>query len=203
MWVSGTDTAERWHAIRDQLDPGTGKGPWSDAFAFLQRRLETRYFAPIDVMQMHLGQQGEGFAIVTLQCALIEFLAALVEGRHFVHSSKDPAWDQHAYFDSSGLFVRFLRREFADWFETDDEGIEFYRKVRCGLLHEAMTKGRWHINLSGERGIDVATSTVYRDTLQQVLKDWLAAYEGRLIEDAALREAFIRKLDHVVGQNPA
>ena len=198
-WLSGTDTAERWRDLCGKLDSQSGAGPWEEAFAFLERRLKTRYLEPIRVMQTKLQRQGEGFAIVSLHCALIEFLAAFLGGRHYVPGRTDPAWNDYAYKDSSGLFVRFLREQqpFAGWFGTKAEGEDFYFNVRCGLLHEAMTKGQWRINISGPRGIDVARRVVYRDTLQQAIEDWLAAYEGRLMNEPALREAFIRKLNHV------
>lgn len=82
-WLSGTETAETWRAPAcNSTRPREMVRGW--LLAFLKRRLETRYLEPIRAMQCHLNQQGEGFAIVSLQCALVEFFAALVEGRHFV-----------------------------------------------------------------------------------------------------------------------
>jgi len=60
-----------------------------------------------------------------------------------------------------------------------------------------MTKLDWSILASGEPAIDTHQGIVYRNTLQEVLVAYLAAYRERLFASEKLRAAFLRKLDHI------
>ena len=92
-------------------------------------------------------EQGEGFSIVALQCSLIEFLASTLEGKSYKYCpSKAVKCDVHEYCNSKALYIRFLRSEhpFSQYF-NEATARDFYENVRCPLLHEARTKGRWRI----------------------------------------------------------
>lgn len=75
-------TSAQWRELRATLEPDYLAGPWEEAVDnFLMARLRSRYIRPIEAMKAGLGSHGEDFAIVSLQCALIEFLAALAAGK--------------------------------------------------------------------------------------------------------------------------
>jgi hypothetical protein len=104
----------------------------------------------------------------------------------------------HEYSNSSDLFVRFLstRTPFSKDFDAQ-LAREFYENVRCGLLHEARTKGGWTIWAKGPVGtlVSAANKVVYRDNFHSGLLEFIEWYKSALVADVSLQEAFLRKFD--------
>ncbi len=187
-------TKEDWHNFAERLVPGGDGGPWKEAFeGFLLARLQSRYITPIAAVRDALKWNGEGFAIVSIQCALIEFLAALREGKRFRYENPKPP---HEYRNSRDLFCDFLRRTapFASLF-TKAQAWDFYGNVRCGLLHEARTKGEWIVWASGSPAVDCQRKIVYRDSFQELIESYIRDYGRALVGNALLQEAFLRKFN--------
>lgn len=199
--IAGRVRASDWWRARETLTVGGDPDTWSAVFErFFQKRMQTRYLAPIRAIQdLHTGD-GEGFSMVALQCTLIEFLAAVRIGKTHRAVPKETL-GEHEYNDSKKLFVSFLRTQtpFCDAFATNRQALDFYVSVRCGLLHEARTKGRWRIHQSGDRSIDAAKGIVYRDTLQNDLEAYIASYGLSLRDDRDLQKGFLRKFDVLAG----
>ena len=106
---------------------------WGKAIKFFEKRINERYVQPIDVLitaekELKATDKKFGFTIMSIDCLLIETLQSFREG----------------VTDSSGqskeLFVRFLRQSssFSPHFNKK-QAEEFYKKVRCNLLHQAQT----------------------------------------------------------------
>lgn len=164
---------------------------------FLEERLYARYLNPIDLLK---GQtNGEGFAIVSIQCAHIEFLAALKVGKNYRFPQNGQQLSEHEYSRSKDLFCGFLSSSepFKAWFDSADVAVDFYASVRCGLLHEARTKDGWRIKASGDVAIDYDNKVVYRNQLNGTITDYLSLYKEKLKSDAELQAAFIRKFNHL------
>lgn len=120
------------------------------------------------------------------------------------------------------MFVSFLHSSeiFKDnFYEIDDVGIlrkntpfnasDFYSCVRCGLMHEARTKGQWHINATKK---DVKTEKVFIEQegtkikllrtilhyrLNDCVKEYLQDLKQVSPDGDILRRRFGRKLDHL------
>jgi len=196
--VAGSKTADDWRATKPSLVNG-GEKVWKTAFDdYFMERLELRYLAPIKVLQEHGTYRGEGFSIVAIQCSLIEFLESTVEGTTYrwLPSGREPG--QYEYSSSKDIFVAFLtkRHPFSRTFDAN-AALDFYANVRCGLLHEARTKGGWKIWADGPNGTvaDVKERIVFRNNFQQALLEYIASYGTGVQSDKALQEAFIRKFD--------
>ncbi|NTA14278.1 hypothetical protein [Agrobacterium tumefaciens] len=173
---------------------------WKETFNLcLMKRLNSRYLDPINWIQERELSQGEGFSILTIQCSLIEFLAALRLGFRFERGNYKHG-DGFRYWDSKCLFVDFLRHvpPFADHF-TARQALKFYVDVRCGLIHEAQTKGQWVVKSAcgSDRMVDFTTFTVNRDIFSDRIAEYLHRYRDDLLRSASLQEAFIRKFDHL------
>ncbi len=200
VYIAGSRTADDWKAFRKTLVPGNDPAFWQEAFeGYFHTRLSLRYLDPIKVLQDNGTFQGEGFSIVAIQCTLIEFLESTVEGRSYRYRRRsDPPLGPHEYCDSSDLFVRFLtkRTPFDTQFNADIAR-EFYKNVRCGLLHEARTKEGWTIWAKSPIGAFVSATDkiVYRDNLHLALLQFIDWYKGALVADTSLQEAFLRKFD--------
>ena len=198
--IAGKLKASDWWRLRDSLVPGE-QGGWSEAVeSYFMQRISLRYLRPIRTLQTRLRGEGEGFSMVALQCTLIEFLAAVRVGKTYKYADTGGLGD-HEYNDSQDLFVRFLRGHppFADCLTTRREANSFYVSIRCGLLHEASTKNGWLISLSGEPGIDPKAYVVYRNTLQDMLEDYISDYAQAVLVDKQLQSALKRKFDALSG----
>ncbi len=116
MKIADQHTVADWKAMKAILDPGTPDN-WEAAFnLFFRKRVETRYFEPIRLLQEHGGNKGEGFSIVALQCSLIEFLASTRDGVIFVEPDIKTCTENDCVnkivndnpHSSAGLFKNFV-----------------------------------------------------------------------------------------------
>ena len=187
-------TKDHWRDFAKILVPGGDEVLWAEAFdSFLFARLQSRYIDPVAAVRDGSNWNGEGFTIVSIQCALIEFLAALREGKKYRHQNPQPP---HEYRNSGDLLCDFLRK--TDPFDklfTRAQAQDFYTNVRCALLHEARTKGGWIIWASGTPAVDCQRKIVYRDSFQDLIQEYIRNYGLALLKNIPLQEAFIRKFN--------
>jgi hypothetical protein len=215
----------QWKKLRPVLnkayDFNVNSENWTEAIKLFQTRLNRKFFKPIKSIIDKKILEGEGFTIVTVQCAIIESLASFRTGQIFAHK-KVKGQASYIYNESGKMFVSFLHSSkiFKDNFYQIDpvEGLqkdlpfsasEFYTNVRCGLMHEARTKGQWYINATKK---DVKTEKVFieqdgakikllRTILHHRLNDCVKEYlqDLKQISDDGntLRRFFGRKLDHL------
>lgn len=195
---------------------------WNEIIERFKTRIEDFYFTPIEKVKDPNKLKGEGFTILTIQCALIEMFAAFKNGKihKFNKNVNDPAY---TYKRADDCFIPFLHSEsiFENHFHRFDNGdkvvdqpfsaTEFYNKVRCGLMHEARTKGEWVINAKKIYQInevvyitrDTINSTISidRTILNNRLKNYFGEYLNNLAQvtddGRSLRRLFARKLDHL------
>ena len=182
---------------------------WPGAVRMLNQRLSTRYLAPIE--QMHSDMDGEGFAIMTILCSLIEFLAALRLGLEYEHGWPTQQFATNNKYGQSGrLYKEFLcnAQPFAAVFNDPNnpdqpKATAFWSSVRNGLLHEGQTKDGWRIRVSNSKQAAVAVeftpgaSIVYRDLFLDLTQTYVATYCNDLLTTMQLQNAFIRKFDHL------
>jgi hypothetical protein len=195
---------------------------WAEIIERFKGRIEDFYFSPIDRVKDPNKLKGEGFTILTIQCALIEMFAAFKYGKihKFNKNGTDP---NYTYKRADECFIPFLHSEqifenhfykFENGNKLDDQpfsATEFYNKVRCGLMHEARTKGDWVVNAKKSyKGdeinfISINTTTnrisIDRTILNKLLKKYFQDFINSLSQDNAegnkLRRLFARKLDHL------
>lgn len=202
MKIAGMRSDTDWQARKASLKPGESPEEWARAFDdFFVERLKTRYFDPIEKIRELKKDLGEGFAIVAIQCSLIEFLGAIRTGQAYVHRSElngRKKTDQE-YTSSGGMFISFLtdNAPFSRVFTTKALAEDFYYGVRCALLHEARTKHGWRILAKdrSQRFVDVSTKTVYRDHLHDAFLSHIDRYRNEIQGDASLQRAFVQKFD--------
>lgn len=195
--LSSKKTIGDWKDIRGTL-AAANADIWKDVLRdFYYDRLKTRYLDPINAVKKMRRFKGEGFAIVAIQCSLIEFLESCLLGKNYKHRNPAPP---HEYNDSRGVFTSFLtkhrpfKRRFDDALAND-----FYGSVRCGVLHEARTKGTWIIKAKSKLSLIVNPKRpiLYRDDFQEAIIEFIENYRRDVPKDFGLRDAFIRKFDHL------
>lgn len=201
---------DQWPSFRPQLIQKGGPGFWRRAFrSYFRHRLESRYFRPIRLLKKHDAFKGEGFSIMTILCSLIEFLESTLQGENYRYISpnerrKGAKPGEFEYSDSLQMFVNFLckRMPFAEKFD-DDLAVEFYRSIRCGLLHEAQTKNGWRVLAKSMRGVlvDRPKRIVFRDDFHNAIGVFVQDYSQDLPNNAGLQAAFIRKFDYLACES--
>ena len=223
-----------WKVVRKELNEKysyeENSKHWDQAVEIFSERLEKFYVKPlcllikasngneskqpVDTNKPEKKLEGQGFVIVTAQCALIETFAAFKEGKIY----KDSKEDEIYYYKSAKLFKEFLESE--ELFQINFGGNDkpsvsnFYSSVRCGLLHETRTKIKWVIKAdvsSYLKGDTITEKTfaaktdgkyiVFRNQLQKALKAYFDQYKEDLKKSGEtyekLRRLFARKLDHL------
>src|SRR5690554_2050192 len=158
--IAGVHTVKQWKELDSILDTNDNKN-WALAFSFFEERIETRYLKPIEAI-LNLGNNnGEGFAVVNLQCSLIETIESFINGWVYKckydnkkKKKKKYNWYHRENKMKSPYSKCYLRNIdiFQSFFDTREpfksykiKGDDFYNDVRCGLLHETKTKNDWKI----------------------------------------------------------
>lgn len=197
--LAGDKTVEDWRQLRPRLNVGNDGHAWEAAYTdFYLTRLNLRYLIPIKLLQEHGTLQGEGFSIVAIQCSLVEFLETTIQGISYRYLRRGETLGLYEYSKSGDVFTSFLtkREPFKQFFDTTI-ATAFYENVRCGLLHEARTKGDWKIwaRSPDAKPIHANTKIVFRDDLQTAFDRFLQTYRIDLFQSIDLKAAFIRKFD--------
>ena len=193
-------------ALKKRLQSNPTQRLWGSAFhRFYRTRIDTRYLHPIASIQQDDTQRGEGFAIAALFCTLIEFLESCERGDNFRFIGRTGAKLQPNEYNerqASSYFKGFLRTRKP--FNTLIPSMlvdSFYQNVRCGLLHEARTKGGWVISTRASGGALISQKggqiTLFRNQLIPALETYFLEYRKRLLNNPTTQQAFIRKFDHL------
>jgi hypothetical protein len=216
-----------WTDIRNRLNHKYFyDDAWEEAIQLFHSRMQRKFLAPLELIIKRRSLTGEGFAIVTVQCALIETFAAFRKGLIFNHNPYNQS--KFEYPGSQKIFTSFLKSAsiFKDHFWVKNSkgkvvpnqpygAADFYSNVRCGLMHEARTKSNWIIkapNLASEKTEkkfiqnESGKIIILRNVLHYRLLEYLNIYEGELRqvngEGPVLRKNFARKLDHLFDFAP-
>ena len=89
--LSSKKTIGDWKAIQPKLIAGADPGIWDDVLRdYYYDRLKTRYLDPIDAVKNLNLSKGEGFAIVAIQCSLVEFLESCFQGINYRYKNPTP-----------------------------------------------------------------------------------------------------------------
>ena len=200
--IAGTKTSADWDVLRPRLmSEPFDEEAWNQAKEFLDLRLEHRYFKPIDAIRSYGNAnklKGEGFAICTLLCSVIEAIETFYEGINFALKPQNKF--EYGFGESRIIYTNFLtqRAPFSEYFDAE-LATDFYSNVRCSLLHEACTRNGWKINIREHNTITITKEikTINRSLFVADLKKCITTYEESLLKDSDLREAFVRKFDGI------
>jgi len=205
--IAGDKTVEDWINTVNKIK-NNAKVDWNKiGNDFLLKRIKTRYFASIKRIDKPKAKEGEGFAIVTIQCCLIEFLSSLRTG--FIYGLEPPCGEEK--MKSSKIFIDFIRYSppFKDHFDSSDKASSFYSDVRCALIHGARTKNHWRIHAEDANGEKVYSKKIkegdliywagaksekvlFRDEFQKAFETYLKIYIKELTQTKKLQHNFIK-----------
>ena len=221
MKIAGNLTISNWNELSKNLNCENDDN-WGLAFYFFEERIKTRYINPIKSI-LEIGDNlGEGFAVVNLQCSLIETIESFINGCNSEYNSRKrkTQWKKGVtiiFNSNKEIFISFFNNR-TPFKELNIDGGLFYQDVRCGLLHETQTKNNWKIKCdTAESGLayqeinnrNIVEKIIHRENFQIYLEKLIARYRISIITRAdfdgipacELRENFIAKFNHICTES--
>lgn len=227
MRIAGKLTIKQWKELEQTLN-NREDVCWEYAFRFFEERIETRYLEPIEAILNIGNNKGEGFAVVNLQCSLIETIESFINGWVYKCKYDDKKkkkkkkynWYHRENKMKSPYSKCYLRNIdiFQSFFDTREpfksykiKGDDFYNDVRCGLLHETQTKNGWKIKANNKDNTVSITNdkTIYRESFHRDIKKVIKNYKSAIVEGEKfdgiegnkLRQNFRDKFNHICNQS--
>lgn len=222
--IAGNLTTKDWKNLEVKLKLNHDLC-WDNAYNYFETRINTRYLKPIDAILNIKSNNGEGFAVVNLQCSLIEMIESFVNG--WINEKKKWKRENIVIKNSDigllikpnepiknvGVFISFFKNR-SVFLKYNIEGDQFFWNVRCALLHETQTKNNWKIrkdiNKTGLSYIEKKEKKIiYRENFQRDLKLLIENYKNTIVNGGnfdgipacVLRENFISKFNHICKQS--
>lgn len=122
--ISPNYSSDDWTAL-DRTDAAH----WPKAVEIVRDRLHGRFLHFADKC---LKDEFSGFVVLSINCLLVETIQQFIEG----------------VIDGNGQSKRLCKEflkgpRFQPCFDTEKVRSDFYRDIRCGLLHQAEAKNKW------------------------------------------------------------
>jgi cation transport regulator ChaC len=187
----------RYTTLRPQLtDTEPNTGAWREVIDAMRRRIQERFLIPIQELARFDEHDKlpyrPGFAILALDCLLIDTIQSFREGR----VSTGDVSPAHS-------FKTFLSApRFSDF--TKNERGEFFQYVRNAILHNGETRKDWKIRIDTQRMLERDDATKTRTINRQHFHAAVEEEFRRLCEllesgDAEARQQFLRRMDAMAG----
>jgi hypothetical protein len=170
---------------------------WSKKPNFIRRRLFERYIDPVWALDSNLETKAKknGFYVMAVSCLLIETLVAFWRGWETTEPYRDLSGRQ-VKGKSSKAFKFFFRAQprFSAFRPS-----EFYKHVRCGILHQGETTGGWTIQRTGPLfdGVRSVNATLFHNQLALAIEDYIAILHNPPTK-SKYRSNFDKKMDAVI-----
>lgn len=146
--------------------------------AFIVERFDERYFRPVE----YSGSK-HGFTSIAIACLIIETLESFYQGL--------PDTKGH----SKKMFREFFNRD-SGLGAFGKDGDWFFTEIRCGILHQAETRGGWRILRSGLL-LDINNKTINATSFLRQLRKSVEQYSIGIQTDDALWKKFCAKMNAI------
>lgn len=177
--LSKSCTVTRYLSLQDAQDR-------SAIADFVVERFTERYLDPIEADPA----KKNGFTIMAVSCLMVESLESFRRGWKDTRNKSEQAFA--SFFSHWDQFAEF-RTVSAD----------FYRHVRCGILHQAETTGGWRIIRTGPiRNNTTINATKFSGSLRHVLGGYASSLRTESWESETWK-AFRKKMDAVCDNTKA
>jgi hypothetical protein len=182
--ISANYTVDDWKSLTF-----TSEADWELAVDMFDDRLKTRYLDQIDAI---LLKKTSGFAVLSLDCILIETL------QQFRRGAKETPYGQGKQY-----FIDFLTGTAFSQYFNEDSAKRFYKEIRCGLLHQSEAGGASRVKrgplplaaLTADKKSVVINVHLFHDLLTNVIESY--AQELLKPESVNARSAFRKKMNFI------
>jgi len=167
---------------------------WEKAIAVFRSRIYARFIEPADALvaldaQKPVAERRFGFAILAIDCLVVETLGAFQEGLKNTDGKSKPT------------FAKFLSTSpgFRPHF-TRSRAQRFYKDFRCGILHQAESGGKskvWSVGelIHEDSGGLTVNRTKFHEQLKADMDSYMAALRDRT--NTKLRTNFRKKMNFI------
>jgi hypothetical protein len=184
MLISRNYKAADWDALTFKSE-----ADWQTAVEIFLDRIETRYLEHIERIIKH---RTSGFAVLTLDCALIETLEQFRQGT-----------DNTPWKHGETYFISFLRTTSFKEYVSAEQARLFYTNIRCGLLHQGEAKSSsvkrnsTHplIAFTDDRKGVIVNAKAFHAQLRRMVREYANILKRP--ESTRERAAFRRKMDYI------
>jgi len=187
----------RYHELRPSL---TGAEPsavaWQEVLDAMHRRIRERFLVPMRELA-RFDRHDElpyrpGFAILALDCLLIDTIQSFREGRVST-GEVSPAQSFKTFLSSP---------RFSD-FKKSDRG-EFFQYVRNAILHNGETRKDWKARIDTKRMLERDPNTGTRIINRRlfhaaVVREFRQLFATLKKRDSQTRQQFLRRMDAMGG----
>ncbi|MBV6449988.1 MAG: hypothetical protein MHPDNHAH_00706 [Anaerolineales bacterium] len=186
-----------WQNLK--LKPSSSKEDWDLAICMFSKRIG-RFLEPVKALVKSSDLDTvlfSGFAIIALDCLLIETLQSFRVGR------KNPV--KHNDHQSSQMIVDFLttRSSFKSYFDVEAKARIFCDHFRNGILHQGEVKSSGRIRIdtsdmimpSSDNQSLIVNRQKFHDALIREVKNYAAELKDG--NNLLLREKFIDKMNEI------
>ena len=183
MKISPKYTVGDWRALKFSIE-----GEWQKAIEIFDDRYRSRFLKSISLIENY---EFSGFAILALDCLLVETLQQFIGGLEQTPDRKPKEY-----------FVKFLTEtSFGEWFD-EEKATRFYKQIRCGILHQAETKESSKVRICGPLvtlSEDGKGLIINRELFHRQLVKEFESYEEKLRNpsEETLRSKFIKKMNYI------
>lgn len=133
---------------------------------FIYHRLHRRYIMPLSKVPV---KYKSGFLIMATACLMIATLQSFYEGTKVTPKPNRDA------------FKEFFEREKTDFPALAEDSANFYKSIRCGILHQAETKNGYRLTRNpNEPLFDKKAKTINANKFMEALDRCLENYIGTL-----------------------
>lgn len=145
----------------------------------INHRFENRYIK-------HLGNIDSGFLKMAIGCLTIEAIESFKQGKKDTNG------------EGIDIFKSFFTSEEVDFPGFKEISRDFYKNVRCGILHQAETKNAWRILRTGnilDKSEKAINATKFVHSIEKSLKRYIKDLEVKDFNDPLWKNAIFKLKD--------
>lgn len=176
--------------IELNLNMDSSDRDWDSGIDMFIDRINGRYLNVISKIRENDYLYNDGFAIMALNCLLIETFLQFKKG-----------WNETEDANKE-KYSRFLIEEFPEVFINITLARCFYSNIRCGILHSAQTKKGSQLTTRNQyivRRIDNNRISVDVIGISNIINDYFERYVENIRnrENIELRNNFLKKMNFI------
>lgn len=184
MKISPRYTDKQWNVAFD------GREDWESAIMIVEDRIRGRW---LDAADRLLGEKHSGFAILALDCIILESVWGFVNGK-----AVPKRQEEQVYRD-------ILTGPRFGWSAALSE--EFRQFVRNGVIHDAETRKGWLVERTTPSGVTPQRNkaggyrlnrTMFHIALRKTFEDWITALRAG---DGGLRNRMRDRMDQIIAKH--
>lgn len=178
---------------------------WTIAVDILKDRIKGRFLDQVEALQNNSSAKIKfscGFAVLAIDSLLIETLVQFYKG---INETNDQYYRKNPRAFSD-FFINSIY--FKKHFNSHEKAKVFYNHVRCGILHQAQTKGKTTLNTKSKKMIEWVNPSVKSDGFKinrilfhKALEQEFYKYCNNLLDpkNKILRQKFRKKMNFIAS----